>query len=56
MLCKINVAILNPWLVFILAGPPVFGIVTAVPHFQAGQRAAAGWVGAALVIYTSWHC
>lgn len=48
---QINVAILNPWLAFILAGPPVFGIVTAVLHFQAGQRATVGWIGAALVLY-----
>jgi uncharacterized membrane protein len=48
---RINVAILNPWLAFILAGPPVFGIVTAVLHFQAGQRATVGWIGAALVLY-----
>lgn len=48
---QINVAILNPWLALILAGPPVFAIITAVLHFQAGQRAAVAWIGTALVLY-----
>lgn len=48
---QINVAILNPWLALILAGPPVFSIIAAILHFQAGQRAAVAWIGAALVLY-----
>jgi uncharacterized membrane protein len=48
---QINVAILNPWLAVILAGPPVFSIITAVLHFQAGQRATVVWIGAALALY-----
>ena len=48
---QINVAILNPWLALILAGPPVFAIITAVLHFRAGQRAAVAWIGTALVLY-----
>lgn len=48
---QINVAILNPWLAVILIGPPVCTVVTAALHFQAGQRSAVGWTGAALALY-----
>jgi uncharacterized membrane protein len=49
---QINVAILNPWLAFVLAGPPVSGIVTAVLHSR--QASAPPLAGSApLWCYTS---
>ena len=40
-----------PGLTLILAGPPVFAIITAVLHFQAGQGTPVAWIGTALVLY-----
>ncbi len=48
---QINVAILNPWLAISLDGAPVFTLIAAASHLQAGRRAILLWIVAALALY-----
>jgi uncharacterized membrane protein len=48
---QINEAILNPWLVLILGGAPVFTVIATALHLQVGARAVLPWILAALALY-----
>lgn len=50
---QINVAILNPWLVISFAGAPVFTIIAAALHLQAGARAILPWIAVAFALYVA---